>query len=72
MSVDFAVTRPKTTKLPCPKGDIDNYLKTLDCFNGLLWEDDHMLVHIEAAKRWAPEGEEGFIDLVVKRLGPWT
>ena len=72
MSVDFAVTRPKTTKLICPKGDIDNFLKSLDCFNGLLWEDDHLLVHVEAAKRWAPVGEEGFIDLVVRRLGPWT
>ena len=28
ISVDFAATRPKTTKLPFPKGDLDNFLKT--------------------------------------------
>ena len=72
ISVDFAATRPKTTKLPFPKGDLDNFLKTLDCFNGLLWDDDFRIVHIEAAKRWAPVGEEGYIDLVVKQLGVWA
>jgi Holliday junction resolvase RusA-like endonuclease len=71
VSIDFAATRPKTTKLLCPKGDIDNFLKSaLDAFNGLLWEDDHCIVHIEGAKRWAPRGDEGFIDIFVAQLAP--
>ena len=72
LSVEFAATRPKSTKLPFPKGDIDNFLKTLDCFNGLAWGDDYQLVCIEAIKRWAEPGEPGFIDLAVERLGEWV
>lgn len=71
VGVEFVATRPKTTKLPYPKGDIDNFLKSLDCFNGLLWDDDFRIVHIQAGKRWAPPGEEGYIDLTVNELGPW-
>tara|TARA_R110000787_G_scaffold186566_3_gene298273 strand:+ start:2952 stop:3344 length:393 start_codon:yes stop_codon:yes gene_type:complete len=71
MSVDFVATQPKTTKLAYPKGDIDNFLKTLDCFNELLWVDDCLIVTIGASKRWAPLGTEGYIDLTVKEIGSW-
>ena len=71
ISVDFAVAQPKTTKLLFPKGDIDNFLKILDCFNGLLWEDDYQIINVEAAKRWAPKGRPGHVDILVKNLGRW-
>jgi Holliday junction resolvase RusA-like endonuclease len=73
VSVDFAVTRPKKTKLPYPKPDLDNYLKSvLDVGTAAgLWIDDHRIIHLEAAKRWAPHGEQGYIDIIVKRLGEW-
>ena len=44
MSVVFYVPRPKTTKRQFPRGDIDNYFKTLDVFNGVLWHDDDQIL----------------------------
>lgn len=39
----FYCPKPKTTKRVLPRGDIDNYLKTLDVFNGVLWVDDDQI-----------------------------
>ena len=71
LKAHFIVKRPKTTKLFYPLGDIDNYLKTLDCFNELLWIDDKQIVQLEASKSWAPLGELGHIDIEVEGLGKW-
>lgn len=73
VSVDFAVTQPKKTKLPFPKPDLDNYLKgLLDVGTAAgVWIDDHRIVHLKASKRWAPPGEPGYIDMIVERLAPW-
>ena len=44
VSVTFTVPRPKTTKRLSPRGDVDNYFKTLDSLNGTVWKDDDQIV----------------------------
>ena len=43
-------------KLPAPRGDIDNYVKSVfDAFNGVVWEDDAQVVELRARKEYGPE-----------------
>ena len=48
--VDFICSRPKTTKLLAPKGDIDNYLKAmLDSLTKAgAWKDDSLVAGVTA------------------------
>lgn len=71
VSADFVVTRPKSTKFRHPRGDLDNYFKTLDCLNGLAWEDDTRIVVLHASKSWAEPNEFGFITIEIKEVGEW-
>ena len=71
VTVDFVVTRPKSSKFKVPRGDIDNYFKSLDCLNGLAWEDDQRIVELHATKSWADTGEPGFIRRRIDEIGPW-
>ena len=68
---EFVVARPKTTKFRWPRGDIDNYFKSLDCLNGLAWEDDQRIVDLHASKRWAEPGDPGFIRILIKEIDQW-
>ncbi len=38
---------------PTTKPDADNLLKTLDAFNGVLWEDDAQIVEATVVKRYS-------------------
>ncbi|MAH44487.1 hypothetical protein CMI37_01580 [Candidatus Pacearchaeota archaeon] len=63
----FVCKRPKTTKLPRPKPDIDNYLKALlDAGNGIAWKDDCIISGVGASKAWGKPGEEGCIRLLIR------
>ena len=62
----FYVRSPKTSKLKHPRGDIDNYLKTLDIINGVVWKDDVQIVKIHGEKAWATECPS--IELEIKQL----
>lgn len=71
LAVDLTVwaTRPKTSKLPFPKPDIDNYEKTvLDAITkaGNLWNDDTQVVRLCSEKRWAPEGGHAGYSVSIK------
>jgi len=48
----YSVPKPKTSKRNWPVGDVDNYLKTLDVFNGILWQDDDQITVMEGRKEW--------------------
>ena len=63
----FICTRPKTTKLTHPKGDIDNFEKGWfdRCTFNQLWADDSQIVHSHSSKLWAAPGEEGRIEMEV-------
>jgi len=53
----FQLVKPKTSRrdYPSVKPDLDNFIKCLDAFNGLLWEDDALIVEIHAHKIYADE-----------------
>ena len=46
----YAKRRWACTVIP----DLDNYVKLVDCFNGILWRDDAQLIEIHARKEYAP------------------
>jgi len=55
VSAFFLVTKPKTSKLSHPRGDIDNYLKALfDSCNELVWRDDVQITELgEVVKKFS-------------------
>ena len=55
LDVTFYCKRPKTTRKEAPRGDIDNYLKTLDVFNNILWKDDDLIFSVTARKEFSDE-----------------
>ncbi len=61
------VTRPKTTKLDYPRGDVDNFAKAvMDAANGYAWVDDNQVVDLHAFKRWSTPGELGYFTVRVE------
>lgn len=48
----FVVSSPKKTKRVAPRGDVDNYFKTLDVLNGFVWHDDDQLVWASMTKEY--------------------
>lgn len=72
VTVEFIATRPKTTKLAAPRGDIDNYLKAIfDALNEWAWVDDKQVVICHARKSWSSSHEEeGYIKISVKEVEP--
>ena len=66
----FRVTRPKTTKLQHPRGDIDNYEKSLwdSLTDAGVWLDDCQVVASHSEKHWADPGVEGHIEVAIKCL----
>lgn len=52
-----------------PRGDVDNYLKTvMDALNGVVYKDDRQVVHVDASKLYCAAGGEPGIDLEVVAL----
>ena len=62
VSVVFTVQKPRTSKRTNPRGDVDNYFKTLDVLNGIIWKDDDQLVEAVMRKEF---GETPGISLEV-------
>ncbi len=52
--VAFNLRKPKSVKnkFPICRPDLDNFLKCLDSFNGIIWEDDSQIVSIRAQKSY--------------------
>lgn len=70
VNVECVVTRPKTTKLCTPRGDVDNFAKAcLDALNGRLWVDDKQIEELTISKRWADEpGVEGYFEVTIEEI----
>jgi Holliday junction resolvase RusA-like endonuclease len=62
----FIVRKPKTSKLLAPRGDVDNYFKTLDVLNEVVWKDDVQLLWASMSKSF---GETPGIELEVTEIG---
>lgn len=65
VSAKFIVTPPKTTKRCSPRGDVDNYFKTLDVLNQIVWWDDDQLVWACMSKSF---GDRAGIELEVMEI----
>jgi len=61
----FNVVKPRTSKLSIPRGDIDNYFKTLDICNGVVWGDDQQIQVLHTMKQFS---ETGSIELRIKEI----
>ena len=57
---------PKKTNRVAPRGDIDNYLKTLDVLNRIIWFDDDQIISLVARKEYSDEPR---IELEVTEYG---
>ena len=65
----FYIPKPKTTKLLCPKGDWDNYVKGVqDAMNGVCFTDDTLVTRGQAEKLWVTGGEPARIMVYVEEL----
>lgn len=57
LKIVFSIPRAKSQKLKWPThkvGDLDNFLKAFcDSANGILWEDDSQVIHVDAMKVFA-------------------
>jgi Holliday junction resolvase RusA-like endonuclease len=68
VDIECYCKRPKTTKLECPKSDIDNIAKAvLDILNDKLWVDDNQIVRLYITKQWAPAGEPGYFNIALEK-----
>ena len=65
VSSKFIVPPPKKTKRYSPRGDVDNYFKTLDVLNEIVWWDDDQLVWACMSKEY---GEQARIELEVMQV----
>jgi Holliday junction resolvase RusA-like endonuclease len=61
----FVRQRPKTTILPFPKPDLDNFQKSIfDALQGVVIKDDWLIYRIDdIEKRWTQPGEEPHIEI---------
>ncbi len=60
IQIDVRPAKPKTTKLPFPKGDVDNFSKAiLDACTDILWIDDWQIRKEQINKEWS-EGDGYF------------
>ena len=65
VAVTFLVPRPKTTKRKHPRGDVDNYFKSLDVLNEMAWWDDDQIVWASMRKEFS---DDAGIRLEVKQI----
>ncbi len=65
VSSKFVVAPPKKTKRISPRGDVDNYFKTLDVLNGFVWWDDDQIVWASMSKEF---GERTGIEVEVMQV----
>ena len=61
----FIVRPPKKTKRLHPRGDVDNYFKTLDVVNEIVWWDDDQIIWASMSKEF---GDSPGIELEVTEV----
>lgn len=71
-SIICAVERPKSTNLPAPRPDADNYAKAvMDAMTQAgVWKDDSKVVRLAITKRWTQSGEAPCVYIRVNETIP--
>ena len=61
------IVKPKTSKLSKPRGDVDNYAKSImDALTAAgAWGDDDQVIDLRVVKRWANKGEDGYFTVTI-------
>lgn len=70
VTIVCCAARPKTTKLPAPKSDVDNYAKgVLDAItkDGRFWSDDTQVISLLVTKAWASGDEPPAIYVTIEK-----
>lgn len=72
VSIICAVERPKTTKLPAPRPDADNYAKAvMDAMTQAgVWKDDALVGRLSVTKRWTQFGEQPAVYIRICEMIP--
>lgn len=73
VSILFVAPRPKTTKLPFLKADIDNCVKSvMDAATdaATVWTDDWQVADLTAKKRWSSDTRPVGITFSIRELTP--
>ena len=67
VEIELVCTKARTSKLTLPKGDVDNYAKSIldSLTDAKLWLDDKQVARLEVTKRFANKGETAGIRLHV-------
>lgn len=62
------IVKPKTSKLSKPRGDVDNYAKSImDALTAAgAWGDDEQVIDLRVVKRWADKGEDGYFTVAIQ------
>lgn len=65
----FYLRRPKSVRraYPTTKPDLDNYIKTMDAFNGVVWMDDSQVVGIFARKLYT-DVEQPRMEFIIEEI----
>lgn len=64
---------PKSSVLPSPLPDVDNYAKAvMDGMNGIVLKDDRLVKRLVVEKHWLPYGVPGYIEVVLVRYTLWA
>lgn len=70
VSIDFYLTKPKSVgkkrEFPIVRPDLDNYIKIVDAFNGVLWDDDSQIIRMLARKEY---GYPARIEIEINPIG---
>lgn len=67
VTIECVAAQPKKTKLAAPRGDVDNYAKSvLDALTSAsCWDDDNSVTALEVTKAWSEPGEPGHITITI-------
>lgn len=72
VTIEYVIKRPRSPAHPWPMGDVDNYEKPiLDALtrSQRVWSDDHQVVGVHHAKRYARSGEKPHIRVTALWVG---
>ncbi len=66
VSIGFQMESPKKPSNPYPRGDAENYSKSVcDSLNGIIWADDSQIIKLVVTKQYGPKN---LINITIKEV----